>query len=155
MLIDWEKVGPDRSFEIPVRDLQKARCFYMNVLGARETFRGNSEKGELIRLGFQLGKINFVLSSSDHASETSAVLSRLSEEFGVPYAAIILSVDDLDHMLCKALKNGAQLVEASSSGDIAVVKDPFGGYWAFTMPKTVETSSPFRLQQGYGDALRH
>jgi uncharacterized glyoxalase superfamily protein PhnB len=155
MLIDWENVGLDRSFEIPVRDMRKARLFYQNVLGAHETFRKNSDKAGPVRLGLRVGKINFELFSMDHGSDASALLSMVAEEFDVPYVAIILPIDNPDHMLCKAVTNGAQLVAASNSEDIAVVKDPFGSHWAFARRKTAETSSPFRFQKGYGESLRH
>ena len=65
VLIDWELAGPDRRFEIRVPDVQKARSFYKDVLGARETFRKETHNGELVRFGLAIGKVGFVISSED------------------------------------------------------------------------------------------
>jgi uncharacterized glyoxalase superfamily protein PhnB len=130
LLIDWELAGPDRRFEIRVPDVREASSFYRDVLGARETFRKATHDGELVRFGLAVGKVGFVISSEDEEGAETPVLSLLAAELGAPYVAIILQVEDPDRMAVIALKNGAKLSETPEAGNVTIVTDPFGSYWA-------------------------
>ncbi len=129
MLIDWEAAAPDFSFEIQVRDVRQASAFYRDVFGARETFRRATDDGLTVRAGLAAGAIQFVLSSLEGAEPAS--LSRLANELGVAYLAVILPVDDPNSLADSAMRNGAVLKERPDSEDLVVVTDPFGSHWAF------------------------
>ena len=155
MLIDWVLTGPDRKFEIRVPDVREASSFYRDVLGARETFRKATHNGELIRLGLAVGKVGFVISSEDEAGVEPPVLSLLAAEFGAPYVAIILQVEDPDRMAFIALKNGAKLTETPESENVTVVTDPFGSHWAFVKPEPAVSPSLSSNQQRYNGIPLH
>lgn len=129
MLIDWEAAAPEASFEIQVRDVRRASAFYRDVLGAREMYRSVTDDGVTLRAGLAAGAIQFVLSSQ--AAPEPASLSRLANELGVPYLAVILPVDDPNDIAASAMRNGAALKERPDSDDLVVVTDPFGSHWAF------------------------
>ena len=137
--------GPDRKFEIRVPDVQEASSFYRQVLGARETFRQEADNGELLRLGLDVGKIGFVISSEDIEGVDAPLLSLLAAEFGEPYIAIILQAEDADRMALLAMKNGAELMETPSEY-VTVVTDPFGSHWAFV--KSEAAADPLLSQAG-------
>ena len=131
LLIDWELAGRNRRFEIRVPDVREASSFYRDALGARGTFRKATHNGELVRFGLAVGKVGFVISPEDEAGLETPVLSLLAAEFGAPYVAIILQVENPDRMALIALKNGTKLTETPESENVTVVTDPFGGHWAF------------------------
>ena len=74
----------------------------------------------------------------------NAVLSLLAAEFGAPYVAIILQVEDPDRIALIAVKNGAKLTETPESENVTVITDPFGSHWAFVKrePATILYFSP-------------
>jgi hypothetical protein len=51
MLIDWERAGPERRFEVRVLNVLQAGKFYRDVFGADETFRQETHNGKVFRLG--------------------------------------------------------------------------------------------------------
>ena len=63
MLIDWERAGPERRFEVRVPNVLQAGKFYRGVFGADETFRQETHNGKVFRLGFTIGRIGFAISS--------------------------------------------------------------------------------------------
>jgi len=129
LLIDWERAGPGRAFEIRVPDVIEAKSFYGNVFGARETSRHETEDGELVRLGLAVGLVRFTISSEKGEEAARPLLSSLAADLGVPYVAIMLRVEDLDRMAYRAEKNGAQVSAPHESGDIVIFTDPFGSHW--------------------------
>ncbi len=129
MLIDWERAGPSRAFEIQVPDVIEAQSFYGNVFGARETSRHETADGELVRLGLAVGRVRFTISSEKGEEAERPLLSLLAAGLGVPYVAIMLHVEDLDRMAYRAEKNGAQVSAPHASGDIVIFTDPFGSHW--------------------------
>ncbi|MGA9767356.1 MAG: VOC family protein [Rhodomicrobium sp.] len=129
MLIDWERAGPGRPFEIQVPDVVAAQSFYGKVFGARETSRYETAEGELVRLGLAVGLVRFTISSEKGEEAERPLLSLLAADLGVPYVAIMLHVEDLDRMAYRAEKNGAQVSALHESGDIVIFTDPFGSHW--------------------------
>jgi uncharacterized glyoxalase superfamily protein PhnB len=129
LLIDWERAGPGRSFEIRVPDVIEAQSFYKNVLGARETSRYESAEGEPLRLGLAVGKVEFTISSEEGEAQGRPLLSLLAAGLGVPYVAIMLRVEGLDRIAYEAEKNGASVSAPDESGDIVIFTDPFGNHW--------------------------
>ncbi len=136
MLIDWERAGPDRSFEIRVPDVIEAKSFYGNVLGARETSRHETAGGEPVRVGLAVGRVRFTISSEKGEEPERPLLSLLAADLGVPYVAIMLHVEDLDCMAYRAEKNGAQVSAPHESGDIVIFTDPFGSHWVLKRRET-------------------
>lgn len=96
MLIDWERAGPGREFEIRVPDVIEARSFYRTVLGARDTSRHEANGGEPVRLGLAVGRVQFTISSQDGAAPDRPLLSLLAADLGVPFVAIVLHVENPD-----------------------------------------------------------
>ena len=129
MLIDWERAGPGRSFEIRVPDVIAAQSFYKNVFGARETSRHESANGEPVRLGLAVGRVEFTISSEMGDEPGRPLLSLLAADLGVPYVAIMLRVDELERMAYDAEKNGAQVSAPHESGDVVIFTDPYGSHW--------------------------
>lgn len=129
MLIDWERAGPGRPFEIRVPDVIEAQSFYMKVLGARETSRLLSAAGEPVRLGLAVGSVEFTISSEEDEAQDRPLLSLLAAGFGVPYVAIMLHVEELDRMAYEAEKNGACVSAPDESGDVVIFTDPYGSHW--------------------------
>ncbi len=129
MLIDWERAGPARAFEIQVPDVIAAKAFYRNVFGARETSRQETAGGEPVRLGLAIGGIRFAISSEKCEMANRPLLSLLAADLGVPYVAIMLRVEDLDRMAYEAEKNGALVSAPHESGDIVIFTDPYGSHW--------------------------
>jgi uncharacterized glyoxalase superfamily protein PhnB len=150
VLIDWELAGPDRRFEIRVPDVEKARFFYKDALGARETFRKETLDGELVRLGLAIGKVGFVISSE--VGVELPLLSLLAAEFGAPYVAIILQVEDPERIALIAVKNGAKVMETTESETILGIIDPFGSHWAFV--KREPATSPLFFSTPHMDKGR-
>lgn len=129
MLIDWERAGPGREFEIQVPDVIEAKSFYGNVFGARETSRQESADGKPVRLGLAVGRVQFTISSANEGAANRPLLSLLAADLGVPYVAIMLRVEDLDLMAYQAEKNGALVSAPHESGDIVIFTDPYGSHW--------------------------
>jgi uncharacterized glyoxalase superfamily protein PhnB len=151
LLIDWELAGPDRRFEIRVPDVRQASSFYKDVLGAQETFRKATHNGELVRFGLAVGRVGFDVSSEGEEGVETPVLSLLAAEFGAPYVAVILQVEDPDRVALIALKNGAKLTETPGSENVTVVTDPFGAHWAFAKREPADGhlfSSPPKTRKG-------
>ena len=140
MLIDCELMGSEKQFELPVRDVAKAWCFYRDVMGAQEMFRSEPTPGGLTRIGFRIGKAGFIITSQDHAEADDgwATPALLAADFGAPFAAIVIYVEDPAGAVQRALQAGSQFQpEAVSSGPsdrghaVEVIIDPFGHSWAF------------------------
>ncbi len=143
MLIDWEQAGAGRPFEIQVGDIFEAWPFYESALGAKQTFQQQDCHGRAIRLGLAVGAVHFTLSSETPAEGEKPVLSVLADGFGAPFIAIVLYVEDPDRVACQAIKLGSKLTAASPAGDVTIVMDPFGSYWALMQrPPADGTSSP-------------
>ncbi|MGO9544819.1 MAG: VOC family protein [Rhodomicrobium sp.] len=140
MLIDWERAGPGREFEIRVPDVIEARSFYRTVLGARDTSRHEANGGEPVRLGLAVGRVQFTISSQDGAAPDRPLLSLLAADLGVPFVAIVLHVENPDLMAHHAEKNGAQVSAYDASGDVTAVTDPFGGHWVLIKRAPMETA---------------
>ena len=130
MLIDWERAGPERRFEVRVPDVSQAGKFYRDVFGAKETFRQDAHNGEAFRIGLSIGAISFVISSEDDIEQGRPLLSRIAEELGSTFVAVILRVEDPDRMARAAQDAGGEIKRDHELDPIAVVTDPFGGYWA-------------------------
>jgi len=137
LLIDWERAGPGRAFEIQVPDVIEAKSFYGNVFGARETSRHETADGEPVRLGLAVGRVQFTI-SSEKGEADRPLLSLLAADLGVPYVAIMLHVEDLDLMAYQAEKNGAQVSALHESGDIVIFTDPFGSHWVLKRREPAE-----------------
>jgi uncharacterized glyoxalase superfamily protein PhnB len=129
VLIDWERAGPGREFEIRVPDVIAARTFYKAVLGARETSRQETPGGEAVRLGLAIGRVQFTVTSEPSGPEDRPLLTLLAADLGVPYIAILLHVEDPDRMAYRAEQNGATVSAPHESGEITIVTDPFGSHW--------------------------
>ncbi len=139
MLIDWERAGPGRAFEIQVPDVIEAKSFYGNVFGALETSRQETADGEPVRLGLSVGRVEFTISSEKGKEAADRpLLSLLAADLGVPYVAIMLHVEDLDRMAYQAEKNGAQVSAPHESGDIVIFTDPFGSHWVLKKREPAE-----------------
>lgn len=130
MLIDWEHAGPGRAFEIQVPDVIEAGSFYRKFLDARETFRQETDNGEVIRLGLAAANFEFMISSEEGTASERPLLSLLAAELGAPFVAIILRVGEPHRVAYRAVKNGCKTAAASESEHITLVTDPFGGHWA-------------------------
>ncbi len=135
MLIDWERAGPGREFEIRVHDVIEAKSFYRTVLGARETSRHKAADGEPVRLGLAIGRVQFTISSDSGDEAERPLLSLLAADLGVPFVAILLHVEDPDCMAYRAEQNGAKVSAPHESGEITVVTDPFGSHWVLKKRK--------------------
>jgi uncharacterized glyoxalase superfamily protein PhnB len=128
MLIDWERAGPERRFEVRVLNVLQAGKFYRDVFGADETFRQETHNGKVFRLGFTIGRIGFAISSEGDIERP--LLSSIAEEFGSAFVAVILRVEDPDCMARAAQQAGSGLTRTHQMDLITVVTDPFGGHWA-------------------------
>jgi uncharacterized glyoxalase superfamily protein PhnB len=104
MLIDWERAGPERRYELRVPNVRQAGKFYRDVFGAEETFRQETDNGKVFRLGFAIGRIGFAISSEGGVEQERPLLSSIAEEFGSPFVAIILRVEDPDRMAAANLQ---------------------------------------------------
>src|SRR6202171_6613510 len=96
MLIDWERAGPERRFELRVPNVLQAGKFYRDVFGAEETFRQETDNGKVFRLGFAIGRIGFAVSSEGGVEQERPLLSSIAEELGSPFVGVILCVGDPD-----------------------------------------------------------
>jgi hypothetical protein len=84
MLIDWERAGPERRFELRVPNVLQAGKFYRDVFGAEETFRQETHNGKVFRLGFAIGRIGFAISSEGGVEQERPLLSSIAENWGPP-----------------------------------------------------------------------
>ena len=139
MLIDWDTAGEGRMFDIEVPDIETARVFYRNVLGAHETSRQETQDGELIRVGLAIGPVAFAISSKNQSCSGQSSLAFVAAEFGAPFAAVILRVDDPVEMVDRAVGQGAKILATSESDEAAIISDPFGGHWAFIKEQSAST----------------
>ena len=139
MLIDWDMAGEGRMFDIEVPDIETARVFYRNVLGAHETSRQETQDGELIRLELAIGPVAFAVSSKNQACSGQCSLAFVAAEFGTPFAAVILKVTDPDEMVDRAVGHGAKILATSESEEAAIISDPFGAHWAFIKEQSAST----------------
>ncbi len=130
MLIDWERAGPERRFEVRVPNVLQAGNFYRDVFGAEETFRQETDNGKVLRLGFTIGRIGFAISSEDDIEHKRPLLSSIAGDLGSTFVAIILRVEDPDHMARAAQDAGSGITRAHELDPITVITDPFGGHWA-------------------------
>ncbi|SHH56118.1 VOC family protein [Bradyrhizobium erythrophlei] len=135
MLIDWERAGPERRFEVRVPNVLQAGKFYRGVFGADETFRQETHNGKVFRLGFTIGRIGFAISSEGDIERP--LLSSIAEEFGSAFVAVILRVEDPDCMARAAQQAGSGLTRAHQMDPVTVVTDPFGGHWALVKREPV------------------
>ena len=135
MLIDWERAGPERRFEVRVLNVLQAGKFYRDVFGADETFRQETHNGKVFRLGFTIGRIGFAISSEGDIERP--LLSSIAEEFGSAFVAVILRVEDPDCMARAAQRAGSGLTRAHQMDAVTVVTDPFGGHWALVKREPV------------------
>jgi uncharacterized glyoxalase superfamily protein PhnB len=126
-------------FDIEVPDIETARVFYRNVLGAHETSRQETQDGELIRLELAVGPVAFAVSSKNQACSGQCSLAFLAAEFGTPFAAVILKVADPDEMVDRAVGQGARILATSESEEAAIISDPFGAHWAFIKEQPAST----------------
>jgi len=140
MLIDWERAGPERRFELRVPNVLQAGKFYRDVFGAEETFRQKTHNGKVFRLGFAIGRIGFAISSEGGVEQERPLLSSIAEELGSPFVAVILRVEDPDRMARAAQEAGSELTRAHEL-DVTVVTDPFGGYWALVKCEPVPVAN--------------
>jgi uncharacterized glyoxalase superfamily protein PhnB len=141
MLIDWERAGPERRFELRVPNVLQAGKFYRDVFGAEETFRQKTHNGKVFRLGFAIGRIGFAISSEGGVEQERPLLSSIAEELGSPFVAVILRVEDPDRMARAAQEAGSELTRAHELDVITVVTDPFGGYWALVKCEPVPVAN--------------
>jgi len=135
MLIDWERAGPERRFEVRVPNVLQAGKFYRGVFGADETFRQETHNGKVFRLGFTIGRIGFAISSEGDIERP--LLSSIAEEFGSAFVAVVLRVEDPDCMARAAQQAGSGLTRAHQMDAVTVVTDPFGGHWALVKREPV------------------
>jgi uncharacterized glyoxalase superfamily protein PhnB len=126
-------------FDIEAPDIETARVFYRNVLGARETSRQESQDGELIRVGLAVGPVAFAISSKNQPCCGQSSLAFVAAEFGAPFAAVILRVDDPVEMVDRAVGQGAKILATSESEEAAIISDPFGAHWAFIKEQSAST----------------
>jgi uncharacterized glyoxalase superfamily protein PhnB len=138
-VIDWDMAGEGRMFDIEAPDIETARVFYRNVLGARETSRQESQDGELIRVGLAVGPVAFAISSKNQPCRGQSSLAFVAAEFGAPFAAVILRVDDPVEMVDRAVGQGAKILATSESEEAAIISDPFGAHWAFIKEQSAST----------------
>src|ERR1700687_1192256 len=118
MLIDWERAGPERRFELRVPNVLQAGKFYRDVFGAEETFRQETDNGKVFRLGFAIGRIGFAISSEGGVEQERPLLSSIAEEFGSPFVAIILRVEDPDRMARAAEQGRREIIKAPEFGAV-------------------------------------
>jgi uncharacterized glyoxalase superfamily protein PhnB len=111
MLIDWERAGPERRFEVRVPNVSQAGAFYRDVFGAIETFRQETQNGKLFRLGLAIGGIGFAISSEDDIEQERPLLSSIAEELGFTFVAVILRVEDPDRTARAAQMPAVRLTE--------------------------------------------
>ena len=137
MLIDWERAGPERRFEVRVPNVLQAGNFYRDVFGAEETFRQETDNGKVFRLGFTIGRIGFAISSEDDIEHKRPLLSSIAEDLESTFVAIILRVEDPDHMARAAQDAGGGITRAHELDPITVITDPFGGHWALVKREPV------------------
>ncbi len=137
MLIDWERAGPERRFEVRVPNVLQAGNFYRDVFGAEETFRQETDNGKVFRLGFAIGRIGFAISSEGDIEQERPLLSSIAEELGSAFLAVILRLEDPDRIARAAQQAGSGLTRAHELDLITVVTDPFGGYWALVKREPV------------------
>ena len=130
MLIDWERAGPERRFEVRVPNVSQAGTFYRDVFGAKETFRQEAQNGKVFRLGLAIGGLGFAISSEDDIEQERPLLSSIAEELGFTFVAVILRVEDPDRTARAAQDAGSAINRVREPDPITVVTDPFGGYWA-------------------------
>jgi uncharacterized glyoxalase superfamily protein PhnB len=141
MLIDWERAGPERRFELRVPTSCRRGKFYRDVFGAEETFRQETDNGKVFRLGFAIGRIGFAISSEGGIEQERPLLSSIAEELGSPFVAVILRVENPDRMARAARQAGSELTRAHELDLIIVVTDPFGGYWALIKREPVPVAN--------------
>ena len=131
VLIDWERAGPERRFEVRVPNVLQAGKFYRDVFGADETFRQETHNGKVFRLGFTIGRIGFSISSEGDIEPERPLLSSIAHELeSDSVVAVILRVEDPDCMARTAQDAGSRISRARELDPFTVVSDPFGGYWA-------------------------
>ena len=139
MLIDWDMAGEGRMFDIETPDLETARLFYRNVLGARETCRQESQDGELIRVELAIGPVAFAISLKNQSCCGQSSLAFVAAEFGAPFAAVILRVGDPVEMVDRAMGQGAKILTTSEPEEAVIISDPFGAHWAFIEERSAST----------------
>jgi uncharacterized glyoxalase superfamily protein PhnB len=140
MLIDCELMGTERKFELPVADVEQAWSFYRDVMGAHELFRHESGVDGPARIGFTIGKTGFMITLRGAAKvdDSRPTLALLAAEFGAPFAAVVLHVEDPTSAVQRALEAGGQFQPQAASTvpsywghALDVIVDPFGHFWAF------------------------
>jgi uncharacterized glyoxalase superfamily protein PhnB len=147
VLLNWEFAGPDRYFTIRVPDVRLAGAFYQIVFGALELSRRQACNGEQIELGLAIGNTRFYVSSEDHAGMEHRELLRLAQDFGVPFIAVILTVEDRESIAARAIENGARLTFHNAK-DAIIVTDPFASHWALVehKPAIARQASSLRIK---------
>ena len=155
MLIDWDMAGEGRMFDIEVPDIETARVFYRNVLGAHETSRQETQDGELIRLELAIGPVAFAVSSKNQACSGQCSLAFLAAEFGIPFAAVILRVDDPVEMVDRAVGQGAKILPTSELEEAAIISDPFGAHWSFIKEQPASTLISSQREHYYKSRTWH
>ncbi len=140
MLIDCELMGPERRIELCVPDVGRAWPFYRDVMGAQEVFRNGRYTGGPARIGFTIGKAGFAITPSDDAGagDSRPTLSLLAADFGAPFVAVVVYVQDPVIAVQHALDAGSQIQPEEDDGTptyrgypVKVIIDPFGNSWAF------------------------
>jgi uncharacterized glyoxalase superfamily protein PhnB len=153
MLIDCALTGSEKRLELRVPNIEQAWSFYCEIMGAKEVFRTQTGAGGLIRIGFNVGKIGFAMTTDDNDDGRSS-LALLADDFGVSFVAIILYVEDPMNVTRRALDAGSRillegaLAKTNHRGQpVEVIADPFGNAWVFAK----QTALGSRKSSGVGD----
>ncbi len=142
MLIDCELMGVEQRIELPVPDVGQAWSFYRDIMEAKEVFRSSPGAAGASRIGITIGRAGFLLvpERATAAGKNRPTLALLAEDFGVPFAAIVLYVQDPVTVVRRALKAGGQRQPIAASETpsyrdrpVEVIVDPFGHCWAFAL----------------------
>jgi PhnB protein len=111
---------------LSVRDSARALEFYKAAFDATEVFRlDGGDKGIVARLSVDGSEFWMSDESPEHANFSP-------ETLGGATTRMVLTVEDPDAVLAKAVAVGATVVQQVSEGHgwrVGRVKDPFGHHW--------------------------
>ena len=131
-------------------DARAAIDFYKRAFGAVELFRMDGENGKIGHAELRLGDSPIML-----ADEYPDMGALSPTTIGGSPMSLLFYVDDVDHVVERAVKEGATLVRPVKNefyGDrTGGVKDPFGHTWFIATH--VEDVSPEEMQKRAAQAM--
>lgn len=139
----------ERGFPyLRVENCTAAIAYYVEVFGAKETFRIQEPSGRIGHAELDFGE-NFVVMLSDEYPELGIVGPPSTGGAGV---GMHLHVDDADAYLARAVQAGGTMLRGPADqphGERSgTVRDPFGHEWY--IGHTIEEVSPEEMKRRYG-----